>query len=142
MWNWCRAALIATVFIPSSAFAQTQSLAGAWTFRAVFEEIGCSISGEATLTATRADNVYDVAMTATETCRTGSYQPVGQQCIARRTQDRVAIRCIIVSIEPGRPYLPDDFELTVQDANLMTGLLTANWNAPAVWRRLGRPPVA
>ena len=142
MWNWCRAALIATAFSPSLAFAQTQSLAGAWTFRAVFEEIGCSISGEATLTPTGADNVYDVALTATETCRTGSYGPVGQQCTARRAQDRVAIRCAIVSIEQGRSYLPDDFELVVRDANLMTGLLTANWNAPAVWRRLDRPPLA
>src|SRR5215510_7609315 len=137
MWNWCRAALIAAAFSPSSALAQTQSLAGAWTFRAVFEQIGCSISGEATLTPTRTGNVYDAALTATTTCRTGSFQPVGQACTARRAQDRVAIRCTVVSIEPGRPYLPDDFELTVRDANLMTGLLTANWYAPAVWRRFG-----
>ncbi len=62
--------------------------------------------------------------------------------MARRISDRVSIRCTIVQIDPGRSYLPDDFELVVRDPGLMTGLLTANWNAPAVWRRRDSAPVA
>jgi hypothetical protein len=141
MSKWFSAVVIAAMLWPAPVFAQTQSLVGAWDFRAVFQEIGCTISGEATITSTATSDVYDVALTAIETCGEVADAPVGQRCVARRVRDRVSIQCRIVQIDPGRDYLPDDFLLVVRDRTLMTGLLTANWNAPAVWRRRDSAPI-
>lgn len=145
MSNWFKAAVAAAVLCQApnaGAAVDTRDLAGAWDFRAVFEDIGCTITGDATITPTNADNVFDVALNAVQTCDGVTEPPVGQRCTARRTQDRVSIRCTIVRIDAGRSYLPDDFELNVSDSGLMIGLLTANWNAPAVWRRRDAAPVS
>lgn len=144
MSKWFKAALIAAMLMPAPVFAQSQdSLAGNWEFRAVFEEIGCVITGEATLTPAAQENRYDVVMIATETC-TGQAPnaPVNEHCIAGRTGDRVSIICTLVNLAPGRSYLPDNFELVLRDPNTMIGLLTANWNAPAAWRRRDAAPVS
>jgi|CXWL01.1.fsa_nt_gi hypothetical protein len=145
MSNWFKAALAAAILCQATAAqasVDTRTLAGAWEFRAVFEQIGCTITGGATITRTSTENVYDVALNAVQTCDGVTEAPVGQSCVARRVNDRVSIRCRIVQIDPGREYLPDDFELTVSDSGLMIGQLTANWYAPAIWRRRDTAPVS
>ena len=96
---------------------------------------GCMITGQATLTPTRTQGVYTAAMTTRETCGDVVGGPVDQHCTVSQSAIRISVLCTVTHIDPVRDYLPDDFELVVSTPNRLTGLLTANWNAPAEWRR-------
>lgn len=143
MSNWSKAAaLVANLAFVSPAHAQTQTgLAGQWAFRSEFAAINCTITGQATLTPT-APGRYDVRMTARETCGGADNGVAEEVCVATQTGTRVSVDCDVLRTIPQRRYYPDDFELQWGGGNHMTGLLTANWNAPAEWRRLGPPAVS
>jgi hypothetical protein len=144
MSNWCKAALCAAIFaaLTTSAFAD-DSLAGEWVFQSVNDEIGCTIAGRATLThdANADTPAYRVAMRAAQTCGGVQTSESSETCAATRKSGAVVVSCRVVeSTAPG--YLPDDFILTERNPDLMVGRLTANWNAPAEWRRARAAPVS
>jgi len=58
-----------------------------------------------------------------------------EACQAEEIATHVSIRCKLVRTIPNHPYVPDDFELELRSDAVMTGLLTADWNTPAIWRR-------
>lgn len=145
MSNWSSALALAIALTASPAVAtESASLAGAWQIRATYEAIGCVITGEAVLTPRNRADIYDVRMTTIETCDydEGPNAPVDQACTATRRAEHVSVDCRVIRVDPGRGYLPDDFELLVIDDASMIGRLTANWNAPAIWRRANAVPVS
>lgn len=145
MSNWFRPALLAAAFALCAvpAHAQQSDLAGTWGFRAAFKAADCTMDGQATLTPARAPGVYNVRMRATETCSGEVRTTAEETCIATQSGQHVSLRCTVVSVTPASGYLPDDFELERVGGDRMQGVLTANWNAPAIWRRLdNNAPVA
>ena len=140
MSNWFRPALLAAAlaFATTPAHAQTRDLSGRWAFRSEFAAINCTITGEATLQRQRRAGRYDVQMRATETCDGVPASWAEERCVATRTRNHLSVRCTVLRSSVGG-YLPDDFELEIAGDGSMQGLLTANWNAPAEWRRLDAP---
>lgn len=137
MSNWFSAAALAASFalaLPAHAQSQT-ALAGQWAFRSENAAIGCTITGQATLRPARGSGRYNVRMIATETCDGRVNSQVDETCVATRMRTHLSVRCTVDRGPPG--YLPDDFELDIVGDGRMQGLLTANWNAPAEWRKLG-----
>lgn len=137
MSNWSKPALIAAAFALAApqADAQTRDLSGQWAFRSENAAIGCTISGQATVHRMLTVGRYDVRFRATEACR-GAYESWAEErCVATETQNHLSVRCRVDRSNAGG-YLPDDFELEIGGDGVMRGLLTANWNAPAEWRRL------
>ncbi len=79
-------------------------------------------------------------MIATETCDGRITSRVEETCAAVRTRTHVSVRCRLDRAPAN--YQPDDFELEIVGDERMQGLLTANWNAPAEWRRLNAANVS
>jgi hypothetical protein len=112
------------------------ALAGNWAFEtdvATFRE--CVITGEATLTASRAPGRYDIRLTTLERCATGETWRSRQSCTGAQEGRTLRITCAVVHVEPG-DYAPDDFVLQAQSADAMQGALVSSWSAPARWRRM------
>jgi hypothetical protein len=140
MRGWLIAALtltVAAVAASASALPAPAGLEGVWTYRTeAWTAANCVISGNAILS--RSDgrpNEYRARMVSTESCEHGRVTRAEQECIVLQDAQTVLVECRVVSTSPPSSYLPDNFVLEVRTRDLLVGRLTANWNAPAEWRR-------
>ena len=140
MSTWCSGALAAAglAFTCAPALAAAAApLAGRWSFRSDNAALGCSISGDATLAAGSEANTYIVRMVAHETCGPDDHGVAAEICQAQLTGTHLSVHCGVLRTIPARTYYPDNFELDLRPDGAMSGVLTANWNTPALWRRGG-----
>src|SRR5262245_61253387 len=144
MRGWMIAALALAVATSAAAQSQAASLAGAWTYRTDVWTTGrCVISGDAMLTpiAGRADQ-YRAHLVSTEACDYGGGAVAEQECVVLQDGQTVLVQCRVTRTNSSAGYLPDDFVLQMRTHDHLVGRLTANWNAPAEWRRRSSPAIS
>ena len=83
--------------------------------------------------------IYNCELTAVEVCSMWGRSVVLQTCKARRFGNQVSVRSEITEMLEqkieGLVYVPDNFTLTIQDANRMWGALVSAATAPVEFRR-------
>ncbi|MEO0982845.1 MAG: hypothetical protein AAFX03_09370 [Pseudomonadota bacterium] len=123
------AAILAVVLLGASGEADTapdKNIAGSWTFRAALYD-DCEFNGLMRLRPTDDARTYACELTARQSCPSVDMEfVVRQSCVARRTGDQLAITSTIEEFLVGEPtpaYYPDNFALSIQSSNRMTGAL-------------------
>lgn len=138
MWNWFRTTLIVVCVAGTPATAQTAyQLEGQWRYRtAVWTDGECVITGQASLVRDEsAPNRYTAQIVSTEACADGESTTVPQACSVEQQQELVFVLCRVLDPDGAPFYQPDNFMLRMETRDHLVGRLTANWNAPAEWRR-------
>ncbi|WP_018146644.1 hypothetical protein [Henriciella marina] len=114
------------------------TLAGNWVFEADLHQ-ACTFDGQARLTPTDTKNVFGCELTARQDCPSIDVTYVVQQtCTATVNGDAMTIRSEIQTFLQGEPsafYTPDSFQLRIQSASRMSGVLVGADFYPAVWQR-------
>lgn len=129
------AILIAASLLVSPAAAQTNDFAGEWVIDARQEQIRCTLTGRAVLTA-QTSSRWRVALTTHEVCESGAEWRSEQTCLAVRDGARMTVDCAVLSATPSN-YEPDDFALTIREDGTMAGALNSLEQWEALWRRPG-----
>ncbi|MEM0987047.1 MAG: hypothetical protein AAGJ32_12445 [Pseudomonadota bacterium] len=140
-------ALVAVLLTTAPAqadVADPSDVLGAWTFQTSTYRGGqCLMSGTMRLTPAAEDGVYGCELTAMEVCSLWGRSLVRQSCEARRFGNQVSIRSQIEEMLESKmqhdglqlTYVPDNFALTIQNAQRMFGSLVSAVSAPVEFRR-------
>lgn len=133
---------LGAIFAPSFASADTdkRDVLGTWSFQTQpYRNGACLMTGTMHVTPAPQDGLYACELTAVEICSMWGRSVVRQSCQVRRTGDQVSVISQIDEFlerkVEGLTYMPDNFTLTVQDANRMYGALVSAVTAPAEFRR-------
>lgn len=138
----CAFAFIAALAFLCAGEAHAQAtIAGAWVFEATQPEIGCRITGQATIAARDDAGVRRVQLTTHEVCNAGGEWRSTQECSAAVNEGRLIIDCAVVEATPSN-YRADDFILDVLSAELMQGELVSNERWATRWRRPSAAPIS
>ena len=114
------------------------NIAGLWTFEADLPE-PCSFNGQARLVASGEAGTYRCELTARQHCPDiGGTYVVEQSCEGMEEDGAVTVQSTVRNFLEGAPmpnYLPDHFQLDIDDPASMSGLLIGSSLYPAIWRR-------
>ncbi|MGB3625413.1 MAG: hypothetical protein WA989_06290 [Henriciella sp.] len=114
------------------------NLSGLWTFEADVQQI-CSFTGQARLIPRDDPSSYGCELTARQDCPAVDVTyTVEQTCTADVEDGVLTVRSTIVNFLEGSPtgnYLPDNFQLRIEDASTLNGVLLGTGAYPAIWRR-------
>jgi hypothetical protein len=131
-------ALPATAQKPASG-SKSANITGAWSFLTQSYAKGCRMSGQMRLapsssgkhacTFSTEERCPDIVVRAKETCE------------AVREGGKLTIKSTVDSVDPQVGYDNDDFELTIQNGALMTGMMRSFNSAPVEFFR-GDAPVS
>lgn len=141
-------AALLTMAVPvasADASKDPTDVLGAWSFKTEPYRFGqCVMTGTMHLSPDPEDGVYACELTAHEDCTDVGRTLVRQTCTARRFGNQVSVRSRIVEfLETEHTlegvevnYYPDNFALTVQNAQRMYGALVSAVSAPVEFRRI------
>lgn len=114
------------------------NIAGLWTFEAQLPD-PCSFTGQARLVGSGEPGTYRCELTARQHCPSiGVTYVVEQSCSVTEEDGAVTVQSTIRNFLEGEPtpnYLPDHFQLDIDDPASMSGLLVGSSLYPAIWRR-------
>ncbi len=116
--------------------ALTPGLAGHWTFRSWTYDT-CSFDGVAMFRPTSEPGLFDCELTARQSCPDVQWT-VRQSCKARQTGNRVTVTSKIEAFLEGPAtdsYWPDNFILTLQSPERMSGSLVSHGVHPSEFTR-------
>lgn len=115
-----------------------ENLSGLWTFEAKVDPI-CRFTGQARLQPTDDPARFDCELTARQACPSVDILYVVEQSCTVTLENGVAsVESSIVGFLEGEPtpnYLPDHFQLAVENAAHLKGILLGSNAYPAEWRR-------
>lgn len=130
--------LAALAVLPAGADVEPDrpSILGSWSFKSwTYDD--CDFGGVARFTPGEAPSRYRCELTARQACMEVTWV-VRQSCVADRTGDRLTIRSSIEEFLQGEPtplYWPDNFVLTIQSSDRMTGTLVSHGSHPSEFVR-------
>jgi hypothetical protein len=127
----------------TTAQAQTTDpldVLGSWSFQTKpYRDGQCLMTGTMQLTSHPDSGRYACELTAVEMCAMWGRSVVVQSCHARRFGKQLTVRSTIDQVLEQKTddliYVPDNFNLTIQDASLMYGALISAATAPVLFRR-------
>lgn len=132
---------LALLALPASAQASEPlppNLSGLWNFEAHVQPI-CTFTGQARLIPQDDPASFDCELTARQDCPAVDVTyTVEQTCTATIEDGVLSVRSTIVNFlegEPTQSYLPDHFELRIEDESTLDGVLLGSGAYPAIWRR-------
>lgn len=136
------AIFMAALIGPAPALAQPGDLppniAGLWTFEAQVHDI-CTFDGQARLIPTPDPAHFACELTAQQDCPAANVRYVVEQSCEVEIDNGVAtVNSTILTFlegEPSRSYLPDNFQLVIEDESTLSGVLIGSGAYPAEWRR-------
>lgn len=131
------------------AQAESNDIAGAWSFKTNIKRKGCTITGNMTISQPSETGTRTCSFVSREICQQDpdlSWQ-IEQSCRVTPQAEKYIIRStVIASLTPGYPaanYLPDHFVVTPESAARMTGIWQdSQYAAPVVFWRDASLPVS
>ncbi len=136
------AILIAALASPGPVLAQSSELppniAGLWIFEAQVHEV-CTFDGQARVIPTADPAHFACELTAQQDCPIADVRYVVEQSCEVDIDDGVATVISTIQTflegEPSENYLPDNFQLVIEDESTLSGVLIGSGAYPAEWRR-------
>ena len=134
------AAMPAAAQKPASTGSAAANITGAWTFQTQTYANGCRMSGQMLIEPAKNGVTHACTFSTEEKCP-DIVVKAKEACTATRSAGKLSIKSTVKSVEPQVGYDPDDFDLTIRNGALMTGMMRSFNSAPVEFFR-GDAPVS